>query len=622
MHEFGRRFVLGSRGLLSLGSMRHAPLTRRFVSAGNGGFQGRRRLWSRMHAAMATASVVLGGGVFVFFCTTPAASLLVTAANALSLQGTLETGQERMLRRGNLLSVELVQRQVQRWMQKHIGWEVSFGEDSEMLANWRTGRVILQGLRVRCGEAGVSEDRVPDWSAAPSVPLNESYTRFDVKVERAELKLSLQRLWQGRGLVEEAVVEGVRGVLDRRWLRAREGRRQLADAVPGFDVSGGVQLQDVQVQVLQPRGYRSYVVTLLAARLPRLRQRWFFHDCLAAESAHGVFDGQALFAWHVPTGTANDCADVRRLRHFRMLGLDVQMLAQGQSSDHALAWVTRGSVDIEGFLQLPVEPRGQETARLWSADRGRDADADALLGTLREKLLMRLLRPGNASAGDIPGTLPPSPLDSFYTRLRPRLERLLSPGLLQLSDEAALVPGRLAAMLMERKPRTGRLKAPLLTPNTCPFAVGLARTMDTEGASSTGSTGDPRATAGLFMAASADSLALQVDFTFRNVRARLPPHHELPLARASLLRPVLAYINAHRPGIPLSAQLVVPRSAFRDAWCGWECGVFGGIAGALEGALEQLVWDPQRRMERIGRVSRWTFHELVRQMHTLMAPLE
>ena len=132
----------------------------------------------------------------------------------------------------------------------------------------------------------------------------------------------------------------------------------------------------------------------------------------------------------------------------------------------------------------------------------------------------------------------------------------------------------------------------------------------------------PQATAGLFMTAPRDSLALQVDFTFRNVHARLPPHHELPLARASLLRPVLAYINANRPGIPLSAQLVVPRATFRDAWSGWECGVFGGVAGALESALEELVWDPQRRMQRIGRVSRWTIHELIKHVHNFMAPLE
>ena len=49
----------------------------------------------------------------------------------------------------------------------------------------------------------------------PSVPPDEdlNYTMFDLSVDSIDVTLSFARWWQGKGLVVDAVVKGVRGVL-------------------------------------------------------------------------------------------------------------------------------------------------------------------------------------------------------------------------------------------------------------------------------------------------------------------------------------------------------------------------------------------------------------------------
>ncbi len=115
------------------------------------------------------------------------------------------------------------------------------------------------------------------------------------------------------------------------------------------------------------------------------------------------------------------------------------------------------------------------------------------------------------------------------------------------------------------------------------------------------------------MKAPEDSVAFQVDFLFRNLRAKLPVE-ELNHPRGALLRPVIGYVNEHRPLIPLSCHFTLKQSQFDGAWTGYESGLIGSLAGGLEGAFQKLVWDPERRMQRIGKIGRWTLGNYLRKL--------
>ena len=118
-----------------------------------------------------------------------------------------------------------------------------------------------------------------------------------------------------------------------------------------------------------------------------------------------------------------------------------------------------------------------------------------------------------------------------------------------------------------------------------------------------------------FLKAPEDSLAFQVDFIFRNLRAKLPIE-ELNQPRATLLRPVIGYVNEHRPLIPLSCHFNLKRAAFEGAWSAHESGLIGSLAVGLEGAFQKLVWDPERRMQRISKIGRWTFNNYLKKHYT------
>lgn len=117
-----------------------------------------------------------------------------------------------------------------------------------------------------------------------------------------------------------------------------------------------------------------------------------------------------------------------------------------------------------------------------------------------------------------------------------------------------------------------------------------------------------------FLKAPEDSVAFQVDFVFRNLRAKLPAE-EINNARGTFLRPVIGYVNEHRPLIPLSCHFIIPQSNFEGAWSGFESGLIGSLAGGLEGSFQKLVWDPERRMQRIGKIGRWTLGNYLRKFN-------
>lgn len=288
-----------------------------------------------------------------------------------------------------------------------------------MAPNWRDGRITLRDVSLELGDINQSEDKIPTYEE--SVPITENYTRFSIQVDRLDVRISLRRWLEGRGWLEEVFVDGARGILDKRWIRMIDGWKWKSR--PGdFDLNS-LQLRNVHLSIIQPRGFRPYSVTILSASVPKLRASWLFYDLLSAESAHGIFDGRSLFTLHTASSSATATAasgrskdDERELKHFRMLGLDVRHLSQS-SSDNALGWVTRGTVDIEGFYQLPHSIARDQiiTPVILSPD------------TLKEKLLLPLLeKRGNKGLSennsDSDGDSFIGPLKYWYeSRIKPKI---------------------------------------------------------------------------------------------------------------------------------------------------------------------------------------------------------
>lgn len=309
-----------------------------------------------------------------------------------------------------------------RWLSKSLGWNVRLG--SAIVPNWRDGRITLKDVSLDLSDDDC--DNAPNYEVA--VPLAENYTRFSVQLDRLDVRISLRRWLEGRGWLEEVLIDGARGTLDKRWVRAIEGWKWTGRR-GDFDLDS-LQLRNVHLSIIQPKGFRPYSVTILSANVPRLRASWLFYDLMSAESAHGIFDGRSLFTLHTTSG------DVKQLKHFRMLGLDVRHLSQG-SGDNALGWVTRGTVDIEGFYQLPTSEESKRTEA---------TSFDFTSDSFKEKLLIPLLKREESAVDDHDR----SPLMYWYeSKVRPRLpDEIVS-----FADGIASLPRRVTDRISQSNPR-------------------------------------------------------------------------------------------------------------------------------------------------------------------------
>lgn len=314
-----------------------------------------------------------------------------------------------------------------KWLSKTLGWKVALG--TAIVPNWRDGRITLKDVTIDFGDLSLSDDLVPPYEE--EVPLKDNYTRFSVQLERMDVRISLRRWLEGRGWLEEVLIDGARGTLDKRWVRMIEGwrwKRRPND----FDLDS-LQLRNVHLSIIQPRGYRPYNVTILSASIPRLRASWLFYDLISAESAHGIFDGRSLFTLHT---AHNKDDDERELKHFRMLGLDVRHLNQS-SGDNALGWVTRGTVDIEGFYQLPKTGTG--------TDRKQSGLFDREISTT-DNLIEKLFLLGKKEEDDS------GPLRFWYeSKLRP----LVPDELIKLTDGLVSLPEKISERISQRKKGKG-----------------------------------------------------------------------------------------------------------------------------------------------------------------------
>ena len=392
----------------------------------------------------------------------------------------------------------------------NLGWRVSF--DGPIRSAWRDGRLILNDIKVSYGAIDIdsNEEGFVSTNVAANAPTSnpsDNYTRFRFELDRVELKVSLLRFLAGRGLIEEASIDGARGLLDKRFVQWIEGWRWRHR--PGDLDMKHLSLRNVHFQVIQPVGYHPYSVTILQATLPRLRLPWLFYDFLNAEKAQGIFDGHSLFTLESDEQTKENSLDSHRQKRFKLLGMDVKHLtATAADASSPLTWLTKGFVDIEASWKMPK-----------TGDEVREEDDRDLERAIEKVLLERLLEVNEIASDSQSPT---------------------------------------------------------------------------------------------------EALPFNVSFTFRNLKARQPSPQEVEnllgsssRLKMALLVPVLGYLNEHRPEIALSCVLSLNRADFLGVWSGWECGLFGGVAQGLDEAFRRLVWDPERRMRRIGKVGKYALQALL-----------
>ncbi|KAI0072505.1 hypothetical protein K474DRAFT_1628894 [Panus rudis PR-1116 ss-1] len=378
----------------------HRPTREDFLNAATGFWQRMRvrfrwvflRSFRRYNADDVSAFItwfVMSQALWLFIGTTTFFSVVFATANSLRLQ-------------------EYIARAISDYLTSETGITIIF--ESAIVPKWKDSRISFKNVYVTRRpksfrrRAEVADHAVAagyDVSNHPSYHFEDedehhqnltneelkdedtNYTMFDLSVDSIDVTLSLARWFDGKGLIQDAVIKGVRGVLDRR--SVHWDPEHPADPAayrhtphPGDFELESLQLEDVLVTVYQPGDFRPYTASIFRADIRLFRKQWMFYDFLSAENVVGQFDN-CLFSLHRPQSigrtTEQDLKDGKwsRMSRFRIDGVNVDHLQAMTTQEGPISWITSGKVDAVLDIKFP-------------RDRNEDQPLNAFLGEIADAI--------------------------------------------------------------------------------------------------------------------------------------------------------------------------------------------------------------------------------------------
>lgn len=195
-----------------------------------------------------------------------------------------------------------------------------------------------------------------------------NYTQFDVTIDAVNVTLSFTKWMNGKGLLKDVEIRGVRGVIDRThvtWVDDVDPRSFKYEHVPGDFEIDSFKLEDLLVTVHQPDGFRPFSFSIFSCDLPQLRKQWLFYDFLSANMMSGSFD-DSLFTIHPRqshgvssmmmlngSGSSGGAPSWKKTSRLRIDGLEIDHLNRGVGG--MFSWITNGNVDIVADIMFPAE---------------------------------------------------------------------------------------------------------------------------------------------------------------------------------------------------------------------------------------------------------------------------
>ncbi|CAO1615157.1 unnamed protein product [Parajaminaea phylloscopi] len=510
-------------------------------------------------------------------------------------------------------------------------------------------------------ETGVDDDEVAP-PLHPSVTgealsdeeretVDTNFTMFDLNVDSIDVKLSISRWFEGKGLIEDAVVSGVRGIIDRRnvfWDPSKpyDPRAARRTARAGDFELESLDVSDVLVTIYQPGNFRPFNFSVFHAAVPKLRKQWLFYDLLSAESITGQVDG-CLFSLHKPQsmGRTNQkekemAANAGRWRTISRLRLDgvnidhIQSQSGPDLGNGPLSWILCGRFDVVADIRFPRDLAddvdintiiNEIVENLASAVNGGTGGAGTQRRLRLERERERRRRQQEADDDDttpIPGQhkLNEPAIEAPLTTVGPAAERawkesIKSTGLNRYDETGREGDASLSQQQDERVRRwRRRLKAALFSssgddpplleeedsdeesvmPPTLDMGVEMGQSG--QAGDSTESTDVPP-----------PSVVIDLDVRFKDIKAAVPYlHSSLTYSRQAFVRPIVAFMNANRTLIPVHAQVVMDLSEFDGSMDLAQTGLLPMISERLYEALAQHVESESANRDRLKRVSVWS----------------
>lgn len=554
---------------------------------------------------------LFGHLVWILVGTTTFFSIIILTINTVFAQGTFPVLAGPKGTTADEKHQETLAKWVGDYLTQSAGLTVVF--ESAIVPKWKdnviTFRNVFVSRRPGQGRSTVTKGssnaaaeaaaaRKADQEAAADEDDDGNYTQFDLTIDTVNVTLSFIKWWNGKGLLKDVEVKGVRGVVDRRSVKwSSEPVDPLSyrhEHNPGDFELDYFKLEDLLVTVYQPGGFRPFSVSIFSCELPQLRKQWLFYDFLSASHMSGSYDG-SLFTIHPRQIHGVSSASERRQDEFgdpsvwkkfsrlRIDGLRIDHLNRGV--DGPFGWIYEGNVDIVADIMFPTDPAegiGKVVAEFY--DKMEEA-------VTSNRYLKILEGSGYRSRRSEPEAVKNSNSDIIFDG-----GERISEGDISSSSPLEETLSSTAAPSMEPSPST---------PSPTPKNQSAASTSLSEERQAA-QKGTP------------SYLVMDLRIHLNDVRAAVPlfNNKHISYVNQALVRPIVAYINAKHTYIPVNCRIVKRLTDFDGSWTVWDCGLMDDTSAEVYAAFARSVEDQQSRVRRFKRVGLWTVSLVV---HALLA---
>lgn len=308
---------------------------------------------------------VLGNIVWILVGTTTFFSLVIFSINTVVAQETLARWIGDYLTHSAGVKVVFESAVVPKWKDGVITFHNVFvsrrpGQGKTKVSKGSSMTAAAAAAAERQAEMGIKREEEEEEE-------DTNYTQFDLTIATVNVTLSFVKWWNGKGLLRDVEVKGVRGVVDRTSVhwgteyvdpRTYKHEHHLGD----FEIDS-FKMEDLLITIHQPNGFRPFSVSIFSCELPQLRKQWLFYDFLSANNMSGAFDG-SLFTIHPRqthgfASTRHEDEDEgksdpwKKHSRLRIDGLKIDHLNRGVEGP--FGWIHEGNVDIVADILLPAE---------------------------------------------------------------------------------------------------------------------------------------------------------------------------------------------------------------------------------------------------------------------------
>ena len=364
-----------------------------------------------------------------------------------------------------------------------------------------------------------------------------NYTQFDVTIDEVAVTLSLARWMNGKGILKDVQVKGVRGVVDRTHVRWEEGvdpRSYRHVHQPGDFEIESFKLEDLLVTVYESDGFHPFSVSIYNCDLPQLRKQWFFYDFLSANNMSGSFD-DSLFTIHprqrhgvspsqqLLHGEGEERITWKKISRLRIDGLKIDHLNRGVEGP--FGWIKEGTVDIVADILFPEDEDELAFSRVVQeiVDRVEKTVSSSSSSTTSSSPLSKSLSIDNLRSLFQSITSPPAP----------------PPPTIRLPPWPPIQE--------EKEPNTGELS----------------------------SNSNKRKDDNRF-------IVLDLHIQLSSVRAAVPIFtKDLSYVNSALIRPIVAYINSRQTYIPIQCRVVKRTNEFDGSWTVYDSGLMDDLSAEV-----------------------------------------